>query len=112
MTRAKGTLKYTERFKGLPDTESKTLQAVKSLQMHKQKSQPYTRQTHRMLVQDYLTKADDLETTLPPNTVFVEHGGQMFSMPRIYAEHLEGLGKVKILKSKADIQHSKPKRGK
>lgn len=109
LARSLGTRKYVDAFKE-KDKESQILQAMKSLKYHQKRAMPVNRNTHRLLHRDYLKRSAEMTGGEYPDTVFVLHGGtEFFQMPREYAEILEGMGKVKILKDPENVRATKPK---
>jgi len=102
LSRAKGTQSYVQKFREA-NQESRTTQALKSMQMRESHVQanPYmTKQNLQMHHKDYLKQVKQIGLEAP-DTVFVKRGQKHFQMPREYAEHLEDLGILKIVSSKS-----------
>ena len=110
LARQKGTQKYIKEFKTKKGA-TKRFQAEESLKYHKARQQAFaTRQGDRTIHQGHLTRSAKLGKELPQDTHFVTHEGSFFQMPAEYAEYLEKLGILKIMKSKRDLRAIKPKR--
>ena len=111
LSRAVGTQKYTDAFraKGVPD---RTTQAMKSLKFHEVRAQPFfQRRDLRRFHKTYLDEVGRFGEEIAPNTVSVTRGNKYFQMPRSYAEHLEEMGVLKIMKGKVERGILKPKPG-
>lgn len=93
-----GTKQYIERFRDKVGP-SKTEQALKSLEYHEARAPAVgSRQMTRRLHKEHLSRLKEFsdEALQAADTVFVERKGKYFQMPKDYAEHLEGLGILKI----------------
>ena len=111
LCRAFGTHQKIQEF-NLRKGEDKTLQALKSLDYHYKRSRSVPRDLTRKYHKEYLTRGYEVSPAVPPGSHFVHWEGRYFSMPKEYAEHLEQMGYIKILRGKRDIQASRPGRPK
>ena len=103
LTKAKGTQTYVQKFKEANE-EAKTVQALKSMQMREShvRNNPFTpRRQMRQLHKDYLKGVRSYGVE-QPDTAFVTREGKHYQMPREYAEHLEDLGILKIVRGRAE----------
>lgn len=99
LNRTFGTKKYIEKFQD-KDIPSKTTQALKSLSMHESRATSIPKSLHRQYIDKHLMRLGEIGEDLNPDIVFVSRGEKIFTMPRAYAELLEQINMVEIVKTK------------
>jgi hypothetical protein len=108
LARAKGTEDYLSAYAG-KNREGKLTQALNSMAMHERLFDTMSsRERVRTLQGNYLKKAQELDPSLPPDTVMVTRGTKYYSMPRVYAEQLQKAGILTIREGQREKRMLKP----
>jgi predicted nucleotidyltransferase len=100
---AKGQHKYVEKFRSA-STEEKTRMLIKSLDQRFEQADKsrLSKSAIDNNLQGYIKKASEVDIDVSPDSVIIEYKGRRFSIPKAYAEILEGAtkGRVRTIKKK------------
>lgn len=97
LSRERGTDRYMQKLQENPDPESKIMQALKSLEYHRQRQSPFeTRVSKDSWRKQHVQKLKELGTPEDQIQPYVWVHSEGFYMPKGYAEVLDKAGFIKI----------------